>query len=158
MRSLTPLDLAILQGASVARLVAAAEAKRSGDRALIHSVDRALSGPAQRVRPGVAPAGGRCLMFAIAALVLLGAAYIVGSAILNGWVLSYLWAWFLVPLGVRPLGVAWAIGLAVLVGLLTNHHVPVKDQKIDSYELLAGQIVRPLLALLVGYIAHRWMS
>lgn len=37
----------------------------------------------------------------------------------KGWVIHLLWRWFVVPLGVDPIGVAHAWGLSLLVGLMT---------------------------------------
>jgi energy-coupling factor transporter transmembrane protein EcfT len=40
-----------------------------------------------------------------------GVALWIAVVILHGWVLTYLWKWFIVPLGVVKIGVAWAIGV-----------------------------------------------
>jgi len=43
------------------------------------------------------------------------------AVILNGWVLSILWGWFIVPTFNAPtLGIAPAIGVAMVIGFLTN--------------------------------------
>jgi hypothetical protein len=38
---------------------------------------------------------------------------------LNGVMLSYMWQWFVVPLGVRAIGVPQALGIAIIVSMLT---------------------------------------
>lgn len=42
------------------------------------------------------------------------------DVVAGGLVLTKLWVWFVVPLGPPPIGVAHALGIAVLVGLLTH--------------------------------------
>jgi len=41
------------------------------------------------------------------------------SAVTNGIVIPHLWNWFIVPLGVVPIGFWLAIGLSLFVGLFT---------------------------------------
>jgi hypothetical protein len=56
----------------------------------------------------------------VAAVVLIGiAGLLVGTVFLNGIMLSYLWEWFVVPLGAPSIGILHAIGVAVLVSMLT---------------------------------------
>jgi hypothetical protein len=57
---LTPLDNATREARSLARSVAAAHARRTGDRSLILEVDKALSGPERNtfVHGLLARAGG----------------------------------------------------------------------------------------------------
>ena len=43
---------------------------------------------------------------------------IAASAPLNGYVLTKLWLWFLVPLGVPAIGIAAAMGIIVTVALV----------------------------------------
>lgn len=45
---------------------------------------------------------------------------IIAFIILRGLITADLWQWFLVPLGVKSIGIAHAIGLSFLVGLLFN--------------------------------------
>lgn len=79
------------------------------------------------------------------------------SAILNGYALSILWGWFIVPLFNLPtLNISYAIGLALTVSYLT------KDFSADSnpsetfnQKLARGCVVavlKPTLALLGGWI------
>lgn len=83
---------------------------------------------------------------------------IIGGIILRGWVLSTLWAWFLVPQGVFPISINVAIGISVLIGLFTQHlvHETVKVNKTSSADLIStitGKTIGgPLMALLVGWI------
>lgn len=83
--------------------------------------------------------------------------------LLHASVLSALWGWFIVPLGVAPIGIAHAFGLAVLAKYLRSqfalNSTPVELQSVAKatqrlYESVAGA----LAALLVGWIAAGVMS
>ena len=39
------------------------------------------------------------------------------SMLLRGFVLFKLWGWFIVPLGMVPISISWALGLAALVSV-----------------------------------------
>ena len=45
----------------------------------------------------------------------------VPTVMFRGFVLSRFWHWFVVPLGVREIGIALAIGIAMLVSLVTRN-------------------------------------
>ena len=84
------------------------------------------------------------------------------ATILNGFVFSILWKWFMVPtLGLPMIGIVQSIGIATMVGYLTNHNIAKEnddEDKIEKYtRLVVISIFRPLLALLIGYIAHFFM-
>lgn len=82
------------------------------------------------------------------------------TALLNAWVLTLLWGWFLVPFGLPSIGVAHAYGLSVLVTFL-NYNA--KRSYLDSQEdmdwfvFLVLSVVAPLLALLLGWVAQGFM-
>lgn len=84
---------------------------------------------------------------------------------LNGFVLSQLWAWFVVPLGAQPIGVAHAMGLGVLVGLfLSSLHVSAaRTKKTDkeAHETLlyasCYSVIYALFAWGWGALYHRFM-
>ena len=103
------------------------------------------------------------------------------GAILDGWVLSILWGWFMVPVfHLPPLTIAPAIGIALMTGLLTREvprpfieektPQPVIEktarpniEKMDRglWEKLARTLVMPWLApfitLFLGWVAHLFM-
>ena len=54
--------------------------------------------------------------------------------IYRGFVLSILWAWFLVPLGLPEIGIAHALGVSVIIGLT---YAGLSDKKADPDESLA---------------------
>lgn len=73
-------------------------------------------------------------------------------SIWRGYVLSIMWAWFLVPLGMTPISVSLAIGFALIVGFLTvNNQKKEHDGVVDS---LASSIATPLVFLIIGWIVH----
>ena len=85
------------------------------------------------------------------------------SSIFNGYALSVLWGWFMVPtFGLPELSVAPAIGIALVVGYLTKQYNNSKTKKNESFgkELLKSAltaILKPSFALLFGYIVHLFM-
>lgn len=81
-----------------------------------------------------------------------------GAIFLKGFVLSKLWGWFLVPLGVPEIGFAHSIGVCILISFLTFQNIKsyVDDNK--TAEQRAGEyigwiILYPLLTLLFGFLA-----
>lgn len=85
-------------------------------------------------------------------------ALIALAAMLNGWVLTHLWQWFVVPFGyltpfgIKPLGLAHAIGLSMIVSYMVKPHVETKGW---AAVLTLG--ASPLFALLFGYIVKSFM-
>lgn len=80
--------------------------------------------------------------------------------IIRGFVLSTMWGWFLVPLGLIQIGKAHAVGVAVIVSLITYVPSQCKDEregddKVISY--IAYSFASPFLVLLIGYIAKQFM-
>ena len=81
------------------------------------------------------------------------------SVIVNGYVLSILWAWFVVPLGLPVISVAHSIGLAVIICWLTYQYQTKKEEDdikaLTEFALLF--IVKPFAVLGVGYIVKQFM-
>ncbi len=95
---------------------------------------------------------------------------IVVSSLLRGYVLSILWGWFMVPIFHLPvLSVMQAIGIALTISYLiqqTNFFNQLKqEQEQDKKKKLRESmkivtfttIIYPLIALLIGYIVHKFM-
>lgn len=86
----------------------------------------------------------------------LGPPMMIAGVMWRGFVLAKLWLWFLVPLGVAPLGIAQAIGISALVSMLT--HQAQKTEKTDESlnDLLFKGAIRlaldPAIYLLCGWI------
>jgi hypothetical protein len=85
-------------------------------------------------------------------------------AVLNGWALSWLWLWFIVPLGAPQIGIAWSIGISALVGMLRGSNP--EPPKPEDFEEAKSRLVKaysrvitmPLASLLIGWLAHLAMS
>lgn len=94
-------------------------------------------------------------------VIIAAVAIIIGRPIVNGWVASILWAWFLVPLGAPAISVVPAIGIALIVGCLTHQYpwrAPGEKQK--TWPQLLGEgaakiIAYPMVTLGTGALI-RW--
>ena len=88
-------------------------------------------------------------------------ALLAASAIWRGYVLTVLWAWFVVPTFAAPaLAIAPAIGLSLVLGYLTQHVQ--RSRKDQSFaEVMAEGALNaatvPTLALFIGWIVQHWM-
>ena len=83
---------------------------------------------------------------------------VIGSlglmAVLRGWVLSILWGWFMVPVfGLPVLNIPFAIGLALVVRLLTSS----SSSKDDDKYAWTKPFLSPFAALLVGWIVLQFI-
>lgn len=80
------------------------------------------------------------------------------SAILNGWVLTYLWLWFVTPLGLPSLSIAHAIGISCVISFLTYQYIerPKEKEPLQSQisTLVTVCVFRPLIVLGFGWIIH----
>lgn len=80
---------------------------------------------------------------------------------LNAWALTSLWAWFIVPFGLPPIGMAWAMGLSTLASLLRGIRQEPKTEGAEALKRLGmaylNAALLPLICLLVGWIAHSFM-
>lgn len=84
------------------------------------------------------------------------------GALWSGYVLSVLWAWFIVPtFEARPLAVLPAIGVAIVVGYLTKQIDRYTDTNKSAAERIAESIgyifLSPAFALAFGWIVHSFM-
>lgn len=92
-------------------------------------------------------------------VVLLAGVGIVLGMLINGIVLSFLWQWFLVPLGLPALGLIHAMGVGLIVRYLTYQTVNCKkeDDQQQVWVQLASSLLYPLFILLFGFIVHLFM-
>lgn len=92
-------------------------------------------------------------------VVLLAGVGIVLGMLINGIVLSFLWQWFLVPLGLPALGLVHAMGVGLIVRYLTYQTVNCKkeDDEKQVWVQLVGSLVYPLFILLFGFVVHLFM-
>ena len=86
----------------------------------------------------------------------------VFSSIFNGYALSVLWGWFVVPtFGAPALGVVPAIGVAMVVSYLTYQTHDCKKEETTFGETIAKGtmmvVLKPSFALFFGWIVHLFM-
>lgn len=82
-------------------------------------------------------------------------------AILQGWVLTVLWSWFVVPtFGLPELSIAVAIGLSLIVGMFKGYSTTRKSEDLETSEKVGQVIVMifgPFFVLFLGWIVHLFM-
>lgn len=83
-------------------------------------------------------------------------ALVVVMTVVDGWVVSELWKWFVVPFGVRAIGVAHGVGIDALARVLIPHTRSTKVQTTIS-SLLTAWLWRTIVLCSIGYIAHAVM-
>ena len=77
---------------------------------------------------------------------------------LEGLVLAYLWEWFVVPLGLRPVSILHAIGICVLLDFITYHYYDYKkSEEVGLANSLSYILIRPIIAMAVGAAVHYGM-
>ena len=87
---------------------------------------------------------------------------IIVGVIWHGWVLMWLWQWFMVPIfNLLPLHLVEAIGIALIVGFLAHEHDIKKEKEEDKEEMLIRRtlnlFVMPLFAFIFGWVIHLFM-
>lgn len=88
------------------------------------------------------------------ALAILNLAYTIGCTILSGCVLSLLWGWFIVStFGLPVLTIPLAMGIMLVVSYMTKQ-ADFNNQDREDYQMRVNvvMIVKPLVALVVGYV------
>lgn len=86
--------------------------------------------------------------------------FAVIAVILRAWVLTVLWGWFLVPVGVFELSITTAIGVSIIVNLFTQHLAKDSSDEKGKPGMINGMIQAvfgPLIALLLGWIVTWFM-
>jgi hypothetical protein len=74
-------------------------------------------------------------------------------AFIDGWAISTLWRWFVVPVfDVPTLTYAQSYGIGLLVGMVTNHPNYTKKSQGEVFTDAFLQLSIPLLAVLMGSI------
>ena len=93
------------------------------------------------------------------ALAILNLAYAIGCFILNGCVLSILWAWFIAStFGLPLLTIPVAMGIMLVVSYLTKQaDFNNQDREDYQYRINVLQVVKPLAALVVGWVIKMFM-
>lgn len=89
-----------------------------------------------------------------------GLVFSVAAVIVRGHVLSILWGWFLVPLGLRPIGAVLAIGVSLTISLFIRSLGEAQDPewaKNPQWGRALDAIVSAYLALGVGWIILQFL-
>lgn len=85
---------------------------------------------------------------------------LVCIAVIRGLALSLLWGWFIAPLGVTDIGIPEAIGVSMVVGLLTTQEEPPKEQDLGFMGLLAVALFKTTFlaafVLVIGFVVHQF--
>jgi len=87
-------------------------------------------------------------------------AVVVIATILNGWVLTILWGWFIMPVFNFPaLSLVPGIGLALIVSYLTYQDIicELEDSVDGAIVKLFQVVIRSLFVLLFGWVLHLFM-
>lgn len=87
---------------------------------------------------------------------------IVLSTIWRGYVLSVMWSWFIVTtFGARPIGIAAAAGISIIVTFLTASHRITQDEErsfaMRMIEGILSAILWPALCLAFGAVVKTWL-
>ena len=101
---------------------------------------------------------------ALGAITFLPASIVLG-AIVNGWVVMHLWAWFVVPLGVMQISLPWAIGFDAFWTLLCPKHSAWMTEKTKEemtlwkcLKALYTPVLQALMFLAIGWVCHKFMA
>lgn len=84
---------------------------------------------------------------------------LIPGVIYLGFVFSYLWLWFIVPLGVPAISVAHAVGLGLLKGFMfyrMQRKEESKDAKKNFATTFAYFFIVPTISLGLGYVVANW--
>jgi len=88
---------------------------------------------------------------------------VIISSIMNGWALSTMWGWFVVPLFHLPeLNIPYAIGISMVVGMLVRQ-ASQENKKEKSWstivaEIFAYAIFTPLFTVFLGWIVKGFLG
>lgn len=86
---------------------------------------------------------------------------LVGASVLNGWTLSVLWRWFMVPIfGLPALSIPQAIGVVTVIGYMTKDVDAKTDSRTTTEKWVSGIVallVRPTVSLAMGWVVLRFM-
>lgn len=78
------------------------------------------------------------------------------TMMLRGFVLVKLWHWFIVPLGVVELRIPTALGIAVIVSLLTTDYGVIREKR-EWWEDMFYSTGLSLFAFGFGWIYQLWI-
>lgn len=87
---------------------------------------------------------------------------LIGGSIWSGYVLSVLWGWFAVPaFHLAPISIPLAIGITMIIRMLTYEMPQSQDKKSDTATALASLygwgFLYPLFILGMGAVVHSFV-
>lgn len=82
-------------------------------------------------------------------------AFVVGI-IVRGFVVSIGWGWFIVPLGVTPIGFAHALGISVFAAAMT-HKIDTNKPEKDGLQMMVEGLIMNVLILGFMWIYQLFM-
>ena len=88
------------------------------------------------------------------------------TAVAEGWVITVMWDWFVVPQwGVQSLPIPIAIGLALLINLVAVPYqkgayagLDPEEKKVKARSDFFMMVLRPFMVLGVGYVVHLFVG
>lgn len=94
----------------------------------------------------------------IGMIVMLGIIPIVAISVIGyGIVLKIMWGWFVEPLGIMAITTPHAVGLSTIVSIWLNGDNKVKTEDESTAAKWFKILGKPIVILLIGYIAHLFM-
>jgi putative Mn2+ efflux pump MntP len=101
----------------------------------------------------------------IAVIAVTSATIGVLAAVMSGWVITYLWQWFVMPVfDIRSISIVEAIGISMIASFLTYQYQASRQKEKDNrtteehiIEMLQYGIFRPLGVLGGAYIVHLFL-
>jgi len=91
-------------------------------------------------------------------LLLVAILCVAPMAILQGWVMSVLWRWFIVPtFGLGEISIPVAIGITLFVSVVRPPHTPGKMTCDLLIQGISESIAFSIIMLLIGLIVRLWM-
>ncbi len=77
------------------------------------------------------------------------------SLVYSSFAFYLVWGWFVVPFGIMPISLPWALGLCCLAGLLRGGNFKAFDRNENPFFSLLMINVGTTGYIVIGYIAHK---
>ena len=77
------------------------------------------------------------------------------SLVYSGFAVYLVWGWFVVPLGVMPISLPWAIGLCCLAGLLRGGYFKAFDKTENPFFTLLMINIGTTGYIVIAYVAQK---
>lgn len=85
---------------------------------------------------------------------------VMSMGLINAYVLTFFWLWFIVPFGIMELSLSHAYGLTILIGIITPSNDSKEEEK-EMYTIVLESVVKTIfritLSLPIGYLVHQIM-